>query len=121
MCTAVAAWPAVGVICLAHAADSSGSPKRVHTHVAVFVMACCGPALLAQQYQLMYVPIWCCLCRNALAYVLFSEGIPYIYYGTEQGFTTDREPLWHSGYSKQHPLWLFLRIAVAYRKEGKVR
>lgn len=59
-------------------------------------------------------------CRNALTYVLFSEGIPYIYYGTEQGYTVDREPLWHSSYSKQHPLWLFLRISVAYRKEAKV-
>lgn len=58
--------------------------------------------------------------RNALAYILFAEGIPYIYYGTEQGYTTDREPLWHSGYSKEHPLWLFLRISVAYRKEAKV-
>lgn len=52
---------------------------------------------------------------------MFAEGIPYIYYGTEQGYTTDREPLWHSGYSKEHPLWLFLRISVAYRKEAKVR
>lgn len=58
--------------------------------------------------------------RNALAYILFSEGIPYIYYGTEAGYTTDREPLWHTGYSRQHPLWLFLRISVAYRKEAKV-
>lgn len=33
----------------------------------------------------------------------------------------DREPLWHSGYSREHPLWLFLRIGVAYRKEAKVR
>ncbi len=62
-----------------------------------------------------------CACRNALAYILFAEGIPYIYYGTEQGYTVDREPLWHSGYSKDHPLWLFLRISVAYRKEAKVR
>jgi glycosidase len=61
------------------------------------------------------------LCRNALTYILFAEGIPYIYYGTEQGYTVDREPLWHSGYSREHPLWLFLRISVAYRKEAKVR
>lgn len=59
-------------------------------------------------------------CRNALTYILFAEGIPYIYYGTEQGYTVDREPLWHSGYSREHPLWLFLRISVAYRKEAKV-
>jgi glycosidase len=58
--------------------------------------------------------------RNALAYVLFSEGIPYIYYGTEAAFTNDREPLWHGGYNRQHPMWLFLRISVAYRKEAKV-
>lgn len=60
-------------------------------------------------------------CRNALAYIMFAEGIPYIYYGTEQGYTVDREPLWHSGYSREHPLWLFLRISLAYRKEAKVR
>lgn len=64
------------------------------------------------------LPLFC--CRNALAYILFAEGIPYIYYGTEQGYTVDREPLWHSGYSREHPLWLFLRISVAYRKEAKV-
>jgi len=58
--------------------------------------------------------------RNALAYILFAEGIPYIYYGTEQGYVVDREPLWHSGYSREHPLWLFLRISIAYRKEAKV-
>lgn len=62
----------------------------------------------------------CCACRNALSYTLFAEGIPYIYYGTEQGYTVDREPLWHSGYSREHALWLFLRISVAYRKEAKV-
>jgi hypothetical protein len=81
-----------------------------HTLLTAFALLCCA--------------VLCCAvlaCRNALAYILFAEGIPYIYYGTEQGYTTDREPLWHSGYSKEHPLWLFLRISVAYRKEAKVR
>lgn len=33
------------------------------------------------------------LCRNGMAYVLFMEGIPFIYYGAEHGFLVDREPL----------------------------
>lgn len=56
-------------------------------------------------------------------------GIPVIYYGTEQGFkdpqlhpprADPREPLWHSGYSHDHPLWLFLRISIWYRKAGRI-
>jgi glycosidase len=31
--------------------------------------------------------------RNGMAYVLFMEGIPFIYYGAEQGFLEERPPL----------------------------
>lgn len=41
---------------------------------------------------------------NALVYTFMTEGIPVVYYGTEQGFTgsadpDNREPLWPSAYS----------------------
>ncbi|KAJ3107783.1 hypothetical protein HDU96_007775 [Phlyctochytrium bullatum] len=42
------------------------------------------------------------LFRNALAYVLFADGLPNIYQGTEQAFADVgeyRRPLWDSGYS----------------------
>jgi hypothetical protein len=32
-------------------------------------------------------------CRNGLAYILFLEGIPFVYYGAEHGFTQERQPL----------------------------
>jgi glycosidase len=31
--------------------------------------------------------------QNALAYILFMEGVPFIYYGTEQAYTVSRKPL----------------------------
>lgn len=44
------------------------------------------------------------LYKNGIVYVLYSTGIPIIYYGTEQGFNggndpNNREPLWTSGYN----------------------
>lgn len=69
----------------------------------------------------------CAECRNALTYVLFMEGIPVIYYGTEQGFTDPhpfrpdpRAPLWTSQYQHEHPLWLFLKTAITYRKQAAI-
>jgi len=35
----------------------------------------------------------CGCCRNGMVYILFTEGIPFIYYGAEQGFLEEREPL----------------------------
>lgn len=32
--------------------------------------------------------------RNAIAYIMLSRGIPIIYYGTEQGFSTSFRSLW---------------------------
>ncbi len=44
------------------------------------------------------------LIKNAHAYVLVGDGIPYVYYGSEAGFNggndpDNREPLWPTGYN----------------------
>ena len=62
--------------------------------------------------------------QNALAFVLFTEGIPIVYYGTEQGYAgrndpDDREPLW-SNLSTNGPLYGFIRTLVKYRKKMRV-
>ena len=46
--------------------------------------------------------------RAALTYLMTEDGIPCIYYGTEQEFSggndpTNREPLWRSGYDTENP------------------
>ena len=50
--------------------------------------------------------------KAALAWVLMSEGIPIIYYGTEQEFNgcndpDNREPLWPSDYNVCFLFFLF--------------
>ncbi|CAF3693696.1 unnamed protein product [Rotaria socialis] len=59
--------------------------------------------------------------QNALVYLMFSDGIPIVYMGTEQNFTgnpnekygaTDpwnREPLWKSGYNRS--MWIYKYLA----------
>lgn len=59
--------------------------------------------------------------QNALVYLMFGDGIPIIYMGTEQNFTgnpnekygaTDpwnREPLWRSGYNRS--TWIYKYLA----------
>jgi alpha-amylase len=54
----------------------------------------------------------------ALVYLLTQDGIPCIYYGTEQGFDggndpANREPLWESGFATDGPV--FERIAALTR------
>jgi alpha-amylase len=56
---------------------------------------------------------------NALAYVVFAEGIPIIYYGTEQAFhgtndPHDRESLWPY-YNTSSDLYLFLATINKFR------
>lgn len=51
--------------------------------------------------------------NTALAYLLTSDGIPVIYYGTEQGFDgaidpANREDLWDSGYDTSHPVYQWI-------------
>jgi len=65
------------------------------------------------------------LYKNALVYTLLSEGIPIVYYGTEQGYNgcadpKDREPLWLSGYNTQHELYKFIETIINYRKTNQL-
>jgi alpha-amylase len=60
------------------------------------------------------------LTKNALAFTVFNDGIPIIYYGQEQGFsgTTDpynREPLWTSAYTTKASLYTFIATLNAAR------
>jgi len=65
------------------------------------------------------------LYQNAITYVLMAEGIPIIYYGTEQGFSggsdpNNREPLWRTGFSTTNPLYGFISKLVGYRKQAQL-
>jgi len=58
--------------------------------------------------------------QNALVYLLFSDGIPVVYMGTEQNFTGNpfvkdgaadpwnREPLWRSNYNRSNWIYNYL-------------
>jgi len=59
--------------------------------------------------------------RNALAFILFTPGIPIIYYGTEQGLhggddPGNREDLWRTAYNTSAPLFLFLQQLTGFRR-----
>ena len=65
------------------------------------------------------------LYRNALVYVLFSSGVPIIYYGTEQGFNGGKDPnnrecLWPTQYNTQATLYEFLSTVINYRKQAQI-
>ena len=49
---------------------------------------------------------------------LFMQGIPIIYYGTEQGFSghigENRKPLWPH-YDREHELYIFISTIVKFR------
>lgn len=58
--------------------------------------------------------------KNGLAYVLFAEGIPIVYYGTEQGFAggndpANREDLWRSNFNRNHELYQFISRLAKFR------
>ncbi len=60
--------------------------------------------------------------RNALAYLLTTDGIPCIYYGTEQDFEggpdpSNREDLWLSGFQQTSPTYQYLKKLISLRKE----
>ena len=63
--------------------------------------------------------------KNALALVLLAEGIPVVYYGTEQGYSggadpANREVLWTSGYSTDADLYKFIAtVNKSRQKSGK--
>eukprot|EP00026_Physarum_polycephalum_P007939 Phypoly_transcript_08011.p1 GENE.Phypoly_transcript_08011~~Phypoly_transcript_08011.p1 ORF type:complete len:464 (+),score=43.48 Phypoly_transcript_08011:118-1509(+) len=63
--------------------------------------------------------------QNAITYVLIGQGIPIIYYGTEQGFNgsadpNNREILWASGFSMSNPLFTLIATLIKYRKSAQV-
>jgi glycosidase len=59
--------------------------------------------------------------RNALSFLLTEQGIPCIYYGTEQEFVggndpTNREPLWTSGYDTTNATFKHIQRLIRVRK-----
>ena len=59
--------------------------------------------------------------HSALAFLLTQDGIPCIYYGTEQQFEggndpNNREDLWNSGYNKNNPTFQWIAALNAARK-----
>jgi alpha-amylase len=62
---------------------------------------------------------------NGIAWVLLAEGIPIIYYGTEQGFDggndpNNREVLWTTKYSTDTMLYEFISSVIAFRKKTEI-
>ena len=59
--------------------------------------------------------------RAALAYLLLTDGVPVIYYGTEQELAggvdpANREDLWSTGYDQSRPTFTWLHRLAALRK-----
>jgi alpha-amylase len=59
--------------------------------------------------------------RNALAFLLTTDGIPCIYYGTEQDFNggpdpSNREDMWHSQFDTQGQTFQYMKALIALRK-----
>lgn len=62
--------------------------------------------------------------RIALTAVLTTDGIPSIYYGTEQELDGTqhhlaREPLWETGFSEETPTFRFLQSLIALRMRSR--
>ena len=62
--------------------------------------------------------------KAALAYLLTMDGVPTLYYGTEQGFAgavdpDNREALWTSAYATDGDLFVWLRRLVELRKQQR--
>lgn len=60
--------------------------------------------------------------RIALVHLLTREGLPVLYYGTEQGYDggndpANREYLQWSGYDRDHPLYRWIRAITRVRAE----
>jgi len=54
-----------------------------------------------------------------------AEGIPIVYYGSEQGFNGgndpyNREPLWTTSFNQQTTLFQFIQLVNNYRKKAAV-
>jgi glycosidase len=57
-----------------------------------------------------------------LIYLLTMDGIPCIYYGTEQGFDggndpSNREDMWESGFDRNHPTYRHIRKLTKLRRD----
>eukprot|EP01026_Neomeris_dumetosa_P010276 TRINITY_DN1381_c3_g2_i1.p1 TRINITY_DN1381_c3_g2~~TRINITY_DN1381_c3_g2_i1.p1 ORF type:complete len:450 (-),score=53.26 TRINITY_DN1381_c3_g2_i1:357-1706(-) len=62
---------------------------------------------------------------NALTYIILGQGIPIIYYGSEQGFDgqddpDNREPLWTSGFETSGDLYKHIQSLNKIRKEQQL-
>lgn len=60
--------------------------------------------------------------KSALVYLFTQDGIPCLYYGTEQGFAggndpANREPLWPSGYSRDGELFQHIAALTRLRQQ----
>ncbi len=60
--------------------------------------------------------------RNALSYLLTTDGIPCIYYGTEQDFNggpdpSNREDMWNSGFDTTGPTFRHMQRLIQLRKQ----
>ncbi|EGC34638.1 hypothetical protein DICPUDRAFT_55676 [Dictyostelium purpureum] len=63
------------------------------------------------------------LYKNAITYVLMAQGIPIIYYGTEQGFDgsadpNNREPLWTTQFNQNSVLYKFIQTINEFRTQN---
>jgi glycosidase len=62
------------------------------------------------------------LLHNALLFLITAQGIPCIYYGTEQEFSggndpANRERLWDTGFDTTGPTFVFLQRALKIRQQ----
>lgn len=73
--------------------------------------------LNGQQDQTLY--------RNAILYVLMGQGVPIIYYGTEQGFSGGKDPqcreaLWPTDFDETSSLYAFIAEVNKQRQQQQV-
>lgn len=60
--------------------------------------------------------------QNVLTYIIWAEGIPIVYYGTEQAFDgandpQNREALWPSGFNTQSHFYQLLKTLIGSRNQ----
>jgi alpha-amylase len=76
-----------------------------------------------QRFLYKQKDLW--LYKNALIFTLFTQGIPIIYYGTEQEFNGgddpwNREPLWRTGFKTNTEMYKFLSKVIETRKTSSI-
>lgn len=62
--------------------------------------------------------------QSALTFIFTAEGIPCVYYGTEQGLAggndpANREDMWETDYDTNHSLYRFTKKLAGIRKSSK--